>query len=85
MLAQIFDTRCDLLLEQRKKQVFLACEIGVKSASCIAGIGGDFFQFGGIKTVARKYLFRGLKKPGAREVRLFLVAGSWERALLLLW
>ena len=61
-LFQVGDARGNLLLQQRKEQIFLAVEVGVKRAAGISGIGGDFFQLRGLKSVARKNFLRRLEQ-----------------------
>ena len=70
----MLDAAGDFALQQREKKIFLALEVGVEGAAGVAGLGGDFLEFGGLESVACKDFFGGLDQPGARDLRAFLAA-----------
>ena len=65
-----FDSLPDPLLEQGEEDIFLAFEVGIKSAAGVSGAGRDVFQAGAFKTVLGENALGGVQQfppggPGA--------------------
>jgi hypothetical protein len=63
-----FNSFAHPLLEQREENIFLALKIGVESASCVSGAGGDIFQARGFKAVLREDALGGVQQFPAASV-----------------
>src|SRR5258708_657360 len=66
----------DPFLKQREKDVFLALEIGIKSAARVAGAGGDVFEAGGLKSVLGKDELSGIKELASCHFGTFRLPGG---------
>jgi len=67
------DALGDPVFEQREENVFLAAEVGVKSAARVARESGDVFQARGFESVAREGFFRGDEQTAAGRQRAGLL------------
>src|SRR5260370_6660279 len=66
----------DPLLEQRKENVFLALEVGVKGPARVAGAGSDVFEASRLESVPGEDGFSGGEKSAAGPRRGGLFRGA---------
>src|SRR5712691_6339830 len=68
----------DPLLEEHKKNVFLAFEVGVKGPARVAGTGGDVFEASGLESVPGEDGFSGGEESAAGRLGAGRLSGaSW--------